>query len=183
MITTDRLNIRHFRKSDFEGFSELTIGSKVEKTKVESVFKKQILKNKNYFAILMKDTNKIIGLVNLFDSEAFSVYNPYKYKNFPSRSISVKTHMSYRGQGYMTEAVKAVLKHTFNETPTGAVYARVLTTNQASLALFDKCGFELIKRELQYVDRETKKFVATVGITRESCRKNPNYQNFTYEKK
>ena len=46
-----------------------------------------------------------------------------------------------RGKGYGTDAITTVLKYAFEELRLNCIYANILSYNEASIKLFEKCGF------------------------------------------
>ena len=46
-----------------------------------------------------------------------------------------------RGKGYGTDALKAIIRYTFNEMRLNCICANVLEQNVLSQRLFEKCGF------------------------------------------
>jgi len=47
-----------------------------------------------------------------------------------------------RGCGYGTDAVKALTRYSFNELRLNCIYANILTYNDISIRLFEKCGYK-----------------------------------------
>ena len=48
---------------------------------------------------------------------------------------------SERGKGYGTDAINAILSYAFSELRLNCIFANILSYNEASVHLFEKCGF------------------------------------------
>ena len=147
-IKTDRLIIRKFIKKDLNDYCEI-LQDEYDIPSAITDFNKKFLKSDYDFALVRKENPKVIGMVNLYNQPLF-LYNPYSDMN--SKEFSVIMNPCMRGKGYMTEAVKGIVKHTFEKTNLDALYARILISNIASLKLFDKCGFKFISKEQQIIN-------------------------------
>ena len=91
-------------------------------------------KKKSYaFGIVLKTTDKVIGIVDLFDID------------WKSKKAEVGYWLSkkYWGKGLTTETVKLVLKFGFEELKLHRIYARLFEGNIASKNVLEKCGFKL----------------------------------------
>jgi RimJ/RimL family protein N-acetyltransferase len=49
---------------------------------------------------------------------------------------------SIRGKGYGTDAVKTMVKYAFDELRLHCVYANIISYNDVSVRLFERCGFQ-----------------------------------------
>ena len=49
---------------------------------------------------------------------------------------------SERRKGYGTDAVNTIVKYAFSELRLNCIYANILSYNEASVRLFEKCGFQ-----------------------------------------
>lgn len=47
-----------------------------------------------------------------------------------------------RGKGYGTDAVKTMVKYAFDELRLHCVYANIISYNDVSVRLFERCGFQ-----------------------------------------
>lgn len=56
--------------------------------------------------------------------------------------VHLKLAASARGQGYGTEALNLVVDYAFHQLRLHCVYAHILSYNEASQKLFQKCGFQ-----------------------------------------
>lgn len=55
--------------------------------------------------------------------------------------IHIKLAQSGRGKGYGSDALRALTEYAFDELRLNCVYAEILTHNDASKGLFEKCGY------------------------------------------
>lgn len=98
--------------------------------------------NKNLFAIRLKETGRLIGILVLCDETAESC------------EIGYGIGSGYWGQGYATEAVKGFLKYLFEEKGLRTVYASFFTGNDASRRVMQKCDMtydHFSEKELTYL--------------------------------
>jgi ribosomal-protein-alanine N-acetyltransferase len=58
-------------------------------------------------------------------------------------ALSFALDINHWGQGYMTEAVTALVDHAFVDLSAHRIYAEVEPDNVASTRVLEKCGFEL----------------------------------------
>ncbi len=59
--------------------------------------------------------------------------------------------MAYWGQGYATEAARAVIDHAFDDARIDALVAGARVANPASRRVLEKCGFQWTGVELRRV--------------------------------
>ena len=97
------------------------------------------------FAIRLKETRKLIGIIDYFDETADSC------------EIGYGIGSGYWGYGYTTEAVRRFLKYLFSEKGFHTVYASFFTGNDASRRVMEKCGMtydHFSAKELTYLGKE-----------------------------
>jgi len=92
-------------------------------------------------AIVENDTNHLTGLIDLFD------FDPKN--NRIGLGIVIKNPLE-RNKGIGTEAVKLLLNYGFTILNLHQIYVNVAVTNEASIALFSKFGFQLIGVKKQW---------------------------------
>ena len=103
----------------------------------------KIRKKKSYaFSIVLKEIDKVIGVVDLMNID-------WKNKN---AEIGYWIGKRYWNKGFATEAVKLMLKFAFEKLKLHRVYASLFEENKASRRVLEKCGFKLegILREHRY---------------------------------
>ena len=103
------------------------------------------LEKKYMFAIRLKETGKLIGIILYFDETEDSC------------EIGYGIGSDYWHHGYATEAVKRFLEFCFYEKGFRTVRASFFPENEASKRVMEKCGmtFERFsEKELTYLDIE-----------------------------
>ncbi len=97
------------------------------------------------FAIRLKETGRLIGIINSFDETADSC------------EIGYGIGSGYWNRGYATEAVHRFLEFLFREKGLKTVYASFFTGNDASRRVMEKCGMSydhFSEKELSYLGVE-----------------------------
>ncbi len=97
------------------------------------------------FAIRLKETGRLIGILSLFDEKDGAL------------EIGYGVGSDYWGHGYATEAVKRFLEYLFNERGCHTIYASCFTGNDASRRVMEKCGMKydhFSEKELTYLGVE-----------------------------
>ena len=97
------------------------------------------------FAIRLKETGRLIGIVNFFDETEVSC------------EIGYGIGSRYWNHGYATEAVKRFLEYLFSEKGFHTVYASFFTGNDASRRVMEKVGMtydHLTEKERTYLGAE-----------------------------
>ena len=94
------------------------------------------------FAIRLKETGRLIGILSLFDEKDGAC------------EIGYGIGSDYWGRGYATEAVKRFLEHLFDERGFHTVAASCFPGNDASRRVMEKCGMRydhFSEKELSYL--------------------------------
>ncbi len=110
------------------------------------------LGRKDLFAIRLKDTGCLIGIILFFD------------KKDTACEIGYGIGSNYWNCGYTTEAVKIFLEYLHREEGIQTVYASFFTGNYASQRVMEKCGMSyshFSEKEVNYlgVDRDLTYYV------------------------
>jgi ribosomal-protein-alanine N-acetyltransferase len=103
------------------------------------------LTNESLFAIRLKETGRLIGIILYFDEEDGGC------------EIGYGLGSEHWGRGYATEAVQRFLEYLFEEKGFRRVSASFFTGNEASRRVMEKClmRFErLSEKELTYLGLE-----------------------------
>ena len=98
---------------------------------------------RDLFAIRLKETGRLIGIINSFDETADSC------------EIGYGIGSGYWNRGYATEAVHRFLEYLFREKGMQTVYASFFAGNDASRRVMEKCGMHyshFVEKELIYLD-------------------------------
>lgn len=91
------------------------------------------MKSNNTFFMELKENNRIIGVIDL-DQDTL------RYR-VNSLSISYYLGEEYASKGYMTEALKEMIRYVFEERQPEVLSVRVFKDNMASRRLVEKLGF------------------------------------------
>ena len=97
------------------------------------------------FAIRLKETGRLIGIILYFDETEKSC------------EIGYGIGSAYWGRGYATEAVRGFLEYLFREKRFSTVYASFFRGNGASRRVMEKCGMtfsRVSEKELTYLGVE-----------------------------
>ncbi|MDV4152375.1 GNAT family N-acetyltransferase [Clostridium sp. AL.422] len=89
------------------------------------------------FAIKLKENNKVIGNISLIIKEQFA-------------EIGWISNSVYWNNGYMTEAVREIIKYAFHKLYITMIIATCTNKNRASYRVMEKCGMTKIKEEKNY---------------------------------
>ena len=82
------------------------------------------------FAMFEKNSGAFIGICS------------YEWRGEPTPEIGYWAGEPFWGQGYGTEAVRAMIDHAFTATELEALLASCRVTNVASRRVLEKCGFQ-----------------------------------------
>lgn len=152
-MITERLEINRITPDDREDyFRNISNDKKVLETFVcayaESLEKFDFdpyLKMENLFAIRIKKTGKLIGIILYLDN------------NGESCEIGYGIGSEYWNKGYATEAVAAFIEYCFYDLNLKKVYASYFTGNDSSQKVMKKCGMtydRFVEKEFEYLGAE-----------------------------
>ena len=99
---------------------------------------------KDLFAIRLKETGRLIGIILYSDEKEDAC------------EIGYGLGSSFWGRGYATEAVRCFLDYLFREKGFRTVYASFFTGNDASRRVMEKCGMRfhhVSPKELEYLGK------------------------------
>ena len=143
-LTTERLTLRPFREDDVEAlyaYSKdeavgLRAGWKPHESLLESsdILHLVFLDQPTVWAIERRSDHRLMGSVGLITDSA------RQYGS--ARSLGYALGVAYWGQGYMTEAVRAVVRFGFGYMGLDLISATCYPDNPASRRVLEKCGFE-----------------------------------------
>lgn len=159
LIKTERLLLRPFAQADLDDFYEYAkvegVGEaagwvhhqSIEETKkVLSLF----IKEKKTLAIVEQTTGKVIGSLGLEHCDSCL---PDKFSSLRGREIGYVLAKDKWGQGYMSEAVKAVVTFCFLVLKFDFLSVEHNVKNVKSRRVIEKTGFSfLFERELKTFD-------------------------------
>jgi ribosomal-protein-alanine N-acetyltransferase len=135
-MTTERLIIDQIREEDKEDyFNNISHDKKVLETFIcnyaedlDSFDFSKYLNREGIFAIRLKETGKLIGILTKYLVEGDTV------------EIGYGIGSKYWNNGYTTEAVKVFIKYLINEEHFKTVLASFFTNNLASKRVMEKVG-------------------------------------------
>lgn len=149
-METDRLILDRIRAADREDYFHcISHDRKVLETFIcryaeipEEVNLEPYITNEKMFAIRLRETRKLIGIILYFDETDSSC------------EIGYGIGSEYWGHGYVTEAAQRFLEYLFEEKGFTTVYASFFTGNEASKRVMEKCGMtyeRYSENELEYL--------------------------------
>ena len=155
IIETERLILRPFEIEDANDVFEYLQKPEVNcfaSMKLNSIddavkeLKKRLKEKEYYFAICLKENNKVIGEIEA-----------YPEPNEPENSNSAKDTFSpcwmlnknYQKKGYAFEATKAFFDYLFYQKGARRIYAYTEDYNKASQHLCEKLG---MRKEAEYIE-------------------------------
>ncbi len=144
LLQTSRLLIRNFRASDWQAFyalicqyqaSELAAFDQPWPTSPEKL--KSIVEwfaaGDSFLAVCLKRSGQLIGFVAL---------NEVPHDGKPVFNLGYVFHFDFHGQGYASEACRAVLAHAFERLQAQRVVSGTAAANHASCRLLERLGFQ-----------------------------------------
>ena len=153
VLESERLIIDSLRETDKEAyFRNISHDRKVLETfickyadNLEEFDFSGYLTNSSLFAIRLKETEQLIGILVLCDETEVSC------------EIGYGIGSRYWNQGYATEAVRRFIQYCFDEKGFQTVYASFFTGNDASRRVMETCGMTYCRfseKELTYLGVE-----------------------------
>lgn len=168
-IIGKRVYLRAMEPEDMEMYREMTNSPEIERMlggwsfpvsrKEQMAWYESVLNDKRHlrFTVVVKETEKPIGMVNLVDID---------WKNgsaFHGIRLSAE-----KGKGYGTDAVMALMKYAFEELRLIRLDTSIIEYNLPSQALYKKCGWLIEGRKKKAYYREGRYYdMLLVGITEE----------------
>ena len=143
ILETEHLILRKWQLMDLDDLYEYAknpcVGSmagwKPHESKEEAFnVIKYYIENDYRWALVLKESGKVIGTVNIKPDN-----NRGKYY---AKLLSFALSADFWGKGYMTEAVKCVVKYVFEEMGVDILTAFHYPHNMRSKRVIEKCGFK-----------------------------------------
>ncbi len=141
-METKRLIIRRFLKTDLNDyyeFSKVLIVGKLAGWEPSKTIKdakkklKQLIKNKNYYAIILKENNKLIGSIS------------YRINENKNLELGYSLNINYWNNGYITESARKMIEYLFLNTKYESIYAKVISYNISSNKVLKKLNFDFLE--------------------------------------
>ena len=145
-IETQRLILRGWRPADLDDLYEyaknpsMAMGGwkPLENIRQARRTLKSYIKEDDRWAVVLKESGKVIGQLRLYPDENRGQYSARN----SARLVNYALSEDYWGKGYMTEAVKRVVKYAFEEMNTELLGAFTTPDNIRSKRVIEKCGFQ-----------------------------------------
>lgn len=175
-IETDRLILRDFQSGDFKDYWEYYshplvrdgagLSCSIDNSDLRWAKVRMHLRYVENYGLEYKPTNKLIGEIQLPRPNKTNSRVPEDFKGKNIREMCYMLNPKYHRQGLMTEAVRAVLKHCFEEKNLDGIYLYCFSKNLASIKLSMNCGFRYLSNGKKKIDH-MQTTVFAMGITRE----------------
>ena len=143
-LTTERLLLRPFHEDDVQALYDYSkdeavgrnAGWKPHESLLESddILHLVFLDQPSVWAIERRSDGRLMGSIGLITDSA------RQYGS--ARSLGYALGIRYWGQGYMTEAVRAVVRFGFEKMSLDVISATCYPDNLASRRVLEKCGFQ-----------------------------------------
>lgn len=152
-LETERLIMRPFRESDLEQYRRVLSAGPVreslhlpDKMTTEDVWQRMALflgqwelRNHGQWALEEKVTGSFVGRAGLHCPER---------ADWPGIEVGWALHPDYWGRGYASEAGRASVDWAFANHDVDALYSIILPTNEPSMAVARRLGFELLEERV-----------------------------------
>lgn len=142
-METERLLLRRWKLSDFEDFVKLVSDPEVmapsgakpafSMEEAETQFHRAV-RDSGCYAIVLKETEEPVGKIK-FQKDL------RRAKDVNSLSIAYQLRKEYWGNGYMTEALRAMIACAFEKKKVDVLGISHFTVNDRSRRVIEKCGF------------------------------------------
>lgn len=141
-LETSRLILRGWRENDLDDLFDIMKDESVlmggwkpnSDITISAELLNQYIENNDRWAIELKDRNKVIGCVGICpDNNRGKLY---------AKSLNFVMSEDFRGNGYMTEAVKRIVQYMFEELNIDLLSAFHIPDNIGSQRVLERCGFE-----------------------------------------
>ena len=136
-LETDRLLLRHFRQGDGDAVAELLTDAEVcyfEPFEVMShedaiAEAERYARSKGIYAIVLKETGRLIGKLTLTDQQFFGAYE-----------LGYTLRRDCWGNGYTVEAARALMEYAFTVKSARRITAETDVQNTRSCRVLEKLG-------------------------------------------
>ncbi|ERI91982.1 acetyltransferase, GNAT family [Clostridiales bacterium oral taxon 876 str. F0540] len=144
-IETKRLILRDWSESDSSDLYEYgkddrvgpNAGWPVHKSPEESkAVVKMFIEDNDCYAIVLKAENKVIGGIGMHNRKPDEAL-----KELRQREIGYALNPAYWGNGYIPEAVEALIKYGFEKMDLDLIWCGHYDFNNKSKRVVEKCGF------------------------------------------
>ena len=141
-LETQRLILREWQESDVNDLYDIMKTPSVimggwephANVNVSRNILNEYINNGDRWAVALKNSKKVIGCVR--------VCPDHNRGRFYAKSINYVLSEDYWGNGYMTEAIKQIIKYLFDELNIDLLSAFHIPDNIKSKKVLENCGFE-----------------------------------------
>jgi len=167
-LETERLILRSWQESDLEDFYEYAsvegVGEMAgwphhENIDVSKTILNCFIDKGDVYAVLLKEQNKVIGSVGVHNQTK----DPH-YKADIQREIGYVLSKAYWGRGIMTEAVREVIKHAFEEIHVDVLWCAHSFVNLQSKRVIEKSGFRFYSNGFYEAEAKSLSFDGKVHV-------------------
>jgi RimJ/RimL family protein N-acetyltransferase len=148
-IDAERLLLRNFHSDDAESLREMIVQKESSEYAIYDyewpTFEDKIkgivnwfASEDHYIAVCLKETGKLIGYICL---------NPAQVTDSRVFDLGYCFNSDYHGQGYATEACKAVIEYAFSNLEAESLTCGTAAKNTPSCRLIDRLGFKKVGEE------------------------------------
>lgn len=165
MLVGERIYLRHYTQDDVQAYLDYLIHNRKffspyiieqeepyytleqQQRDMEKVREAQEQGNRFAFGIFLKETDRLIGDISIFDVRRGPLQKAI---------LGYSMDKDHNGKGYMGEAVPLILNYSFDELKLHRVEAGARTDNAGSIRTLQKAGFqeEGISRKFMKINGE-----------------------------
>ena len=152
ILETERLILRPWEESDAEDVylcaKDPQVGPNTgwpphQSLEESTNILKTVLMTEENYAIVLKENGRVIGCIGLKPVNGSLEIEP---------EIGFWLGVPHWGKGYMTEAVRALLRHCFEDIGCEGVWCGYFPGNERSRRVQEKCGFKPHHTETRFMD-------------------------------
>lgn len=138
-IESERLSLRRLRRGDDPSVISISVydGRFAATLRQARAIRRRISRDVRrgsslHWAIQLRDSGVVVGTCGF-------------YRGFADAAgeVGYILRSEYRGHGYMTEAVAAIVRHGFESLGLVRIFARTSPSNATSVAVLERVGFRL----------------------------------------
>ncbi|HHW73297.1 MAG TPA: GNAT family N-acetyltransferase [Firmicutes bacterium] len=158
VLETERLILRAWLESDLEdlfayasvpGVGEMAGWPHHRSPEESQAVLQRFMEQKDVFAIVHKETGKVIGSVGVHNSWA---KNEPQYSDLAIKDLGYVLAKEYWGQGLVPEAARAVVDYCFDVLGMDALTCGHFVDNNQSRRVIEKLGFRYVKTVLLHAE-------------------------------
>lgn len=150
VTTTERLIIRYYRESDFEGFAEMcadpdvmlhfpkTMSKSESRDFFERLRSRLLDIGRTFWALELKESGEFIGFTGLSDPN-------FEADFIPCVEIGWRLRKRFWNKGYATEAATACLVVGWEQYALDEILSMAVVDNKASIHVMQKIGMQYVK--------------------------------------